>query len=161
MDGDAGEKPGDDRPRQEVGDEAEAGKSAGDEERADQECERGRERAIFRRSGGGDGRHAAGEDRRDGRIGPDRELSARSESREGERAGHEGEKADLRRKSPEPRRRHLLRYGDGGKRQPGRKVAVEIRGREPGQRGEYSHQGSDVRDQKSEVRSQKSEVRSP
>ena len=136
VDGDSGQKAGDDGPRQEIGNPAKPHDAAGDQDHADQERQRTRQPGIFRRPRGGEQRQAAGEYGRDGGIRPDRDQPARSESRERERAGHEGEEADLRREAAQPRGRHLLRDCDGGERQPGRQVTVKVRGGQAAQRAE-------------------------
>ena len=70
---------------------------------------------VVGRAGGRRHRDAAGEDRRDGRVGAAGEESAAAERREGERGGDQHEQPDLRREIAEPRGRHLL--GDGDRRQ--------------------------------------------
>jgi hypothetical protein len=94
----------------------------GDQRQADHQRQRCRQQRVFVRAGRGDQREAAGEDRRDRRIGTAAEKAVSAECGEAKRAGQEGEEADLLRKSAEMCGRHLRRNGDRHEAQSGGKI---------------------------------------
>ncbi len=59
------------------------------------------------------------------RIGTDRQQPARAEYNEADRRRDEGEETQLRARSPQPRRRHLLGNGDRRQGQPGDDIAAD------------------------------------
>ena len=130
MDGDAGEEADHHRHRQQIGDAAEAESAAGQHHRADHQRQRDRKPLILRRAGGGERGKSAGEDRRDRGIRAAGQEAVAAEQREAERARHEGEEADLRRKTAEPRRGHLLGDRNRRQRQARHEVAGQGIGRE-------------------------------
>ena len=74
--------------------------SAGDRHQdADHQRQHRGELAVERRADRRERRQAAGEDRRDGRIGAGRQHPVRPEHGEADGGGHEGEEADLRREA--------------------------------------------------------------
>ena len=127
--GDAGEKARRHRRRQQIGDPAQPEQAAGDEDHADQQRQRHRERLIVWRTGGGHQHQAAGEDRRDRGIGAAGQEAVAAEHGKTDRSRDEGEEADLRREAAEPRRRHLFGDRDRRQRQARDQIARQIAAR--------------------------------
>ena len=96
------------------------------ENQPDREAEHRGGRGVMLGSRGREHRQRAGENRRDGRIRPDREPPAVAEKRKPNRGRDESEQTDLRREVRETSGRHLRGNGDGRQRQAGDRVGAEV-----------------------------------
>ena len=97
------------------------------------EAERRCGRSVMGRSGRGEHRQRAGENRRDGRIAPTESRRLSPNSSKPDRGGNQREQADLRRDVGEAGGRHLRRDGDGRQRQAGDGVDAEVTGTPAGE----------------------------
>ena len=126
MAGDADEKARRHRNGQKVGDEAELERAGANENEPDREAERRRGCGVMLRPRRREHRKRASENRRDGRIGANREAPAVAEEREPDRGGDESKQTDLRREVGKTRGRHLRGNGDRRQRQTGDHVGAEV-----------------------------------
>ena len=126
MAGDAEEKARRHRNGQKVSDEAEPEDAGANENEPDREAERRRGCRIMLWPRRREHRKRAGENRRDGRIGADREAPAVTEEREPNRGGDKSEQTDLRREVGKTGGRHLRGNGDRGKCQAGDHIGAEV-----------------------------------
>lgn len=114
LDGESCQDASDDRRREEVGDPTEPQESNHGHHHADHEGQKGDQVTVLGRSHRGDGRRPGGDDRGDGRVGPDRHVPVEAQDGKHHRTGQERIQAHEGWKVRQSGGCHLLRYGDGG-----------------------------------------------